>query len=164
MIENKRFTIDNESDIIEFDWHNNEYIDDFMWSDGKSWDRVCNRLNELYEENEQLKKQLECSREEADDYCEELMGRDEFVRLYKRQRDDALKENEELKADNNRLVNETAKIIAEHQKNVLNLIDEKITEYIYKEKLYKHKSKDREASVFNLYCFCLNNLKKELCE
>lgn len=55
----KRFTIDDESDIIEFDWNTNEYIDDFMWGDGKSWDRVCNRLNELYEENEQLKKELE---------------------------------------------------------------------------------------------------------
>ena len=50
------------------------------------------------EENEQLKKLLECSREEANDYCEELMEKDEFVRLYKRQRDDALKENKQLKS------------------------------------------------------------------
>ena len=35
-------------------------------------------------------------------------------------------ENEQLKADNNRLVNETAKIIAEHQKNVLDLIDKSL--------------------------------------
>ena len=47
---------------------------------------------------------------------------------------------------------------------VFDLIDKNINEYIYKEKLYKHKGKDREASVFNLYCFCLNNLKKELSE
>lgn len=53
----KRFTIDDESDIIEFDWNTNEYIDDFRWGDGKSWDRVCNRLNELYGENEQLKQE-----------------------------------------------------------------------------------------------------------
>lgn len=127
-------------------------------------EEVINHLNRLYYENKQLKKQLKCSREEADDYCEELMGKDEFVRLYKRQRDDALKENEELKADINRLVNETAKVVVEHHGRVLDLIDEKINEYIYKEKLYKHKGKDREASVFNLYCFCLNNLKKELSE
>jgi hypothetical protein len=54
----KRFTIDDESDIIEFDWENNEYLDDFMWGDGKSWDRVCNRLNELYEENQRLTDKL----------------------------------------------------------------------------------------------------------
>lgn len=126
--------------------------------------RLEKENKELKEENEQLKKQLECSREEADDYCEELMGKDEFVRLYKRQRDDALEENKQLKVDNNRLVNETAKVVAEHQKKVLDLIDDKINKYIYKEKLYKHKGKDREASVFNLYCFCLNNLKKELLE
>jgi hypothetical protein len=74
------------------------------------------------------------------------------------------KENEQLKSENNRLINETAKVVAEHQRKVFELIDEKINEYIYKEKLYKHKGKDREASVFNLYCFCLNNLKKELSE
>lgn len=51
----KRFTEDNESDIIEFDWNTNEYIQDFMWADGKSWDRICNRLNELFDEVEQLK-------------------------------------------------------------------------------------------------------------
>jgi hypothetical protein len=38
------------------------------------------------------------------------------------------KENEQLKADNNRLVNETAKVVAEHQKRVLDLIDNKIEE------------------------------------
>lgn len=67
-----------------FDWMNDS-------------DEIVDLLNQLNDENEQLKKQLECSREEADDYCEELMGKDEFVRLYERQRDDALKENEELK-------------------------------------------------------------------
>lgn len=35
-------------------------------------------------------------------------------------------ENLELKKDNSRLVNETANIIAEHQKQVLDLIDEKM--------------------------------------
>jgi len=51
----KRFTIDNESDIIEFDYNTNEYIQDFIWADGKSWDRICNRLNELFDENEYYK-------------------------------------------------------------------------------------------------------------
>ena len=60
-------------------------------------------LNDCAKENEMLKKQLECSREEADDLCEELMGKDEFIRLYKRQRDDALKENEQLKKENKEL-------------------------------------------------------------
>jgi hypothetical protein len=54
----KRFTMDNESDIIEFDSNTNEYIQDFMWADGKGWDRICNRLNELFDENEQLKQVL----------------------------------------------------------------------------------------------------------
>ena len=35
-------------------------------------------------------------------------------------------ENKQLKADNNRLVNETAKIVAEHQGRVLDLIDKRI--------------------------------------
>ena len=55
----KRFIIDNESDIIEFDCDTNEYIDDFMWGDGKGWNRICNRLNELYDENLQLMKYKE---------------------------------------------------------------------------------------------------------
>lgn len=58
MIE-KRFRVDNENDIIEFDYNTNEYIQDFMWRDGKSWDKICNRLNELYEENKQLKSEIQ---------------------------------------------------------------------------------------------------------
>ena len=58
MIE-KRFRIDNENDIIEFDYNTNEYIQDFMWGDGKSWDKICNRLNELYEKNEELKSEIQ---------------------------------------------------------------------------------------------------------
>ena len=53
---------------------------------------------ELIKENEHLKALLECSRKEANDYCEELMGKDEFIRLYKSQRDDALTENKQLQA------------------------------------------------------------------
>ena len=35
-------------------------------------------------------------------------------------------ENKQLKADNNRLINETARIVAEHQGKVLELIDKRI--------------------------------------
>ena len=38
-------------------------------------------------------------------------------------------ENYQLKLDNNRLVNETAKSVAEHQKKVLDLIDEKLNSF-----------------------------------
>lgn len=93
-----------------------------------------------------------------------LRGREDNNFYWYKKYKEVLNENEQLKSDNNRLVNETAKIIGEHQRKVFELIDEKIKEYIYKEKLYKYKGKDREASVFNLYCFCLNNLKKELQE
>lgn len=55
----KRFIIDDESDIIEFDYNTNEYIQDFMWGDSKSWDKICNRLNELYEKNEELKSEIQ---------------------------------------------------------------------------------------------------------
>lgn len=57
-------------------------------------------LNSLSEENEHLKKLLKCSREEANDYCEELMGKDEFIRLYKRIVDELEEENEKLKSEN----------------------------------------------------------------
>lgn len=127
-------------------------------------DEIINRLNELYKENEQLKKQLECSREEANDYCEELMGKDEFIRLYKRQRDDALKENKELKSDNNRLVNETAKIVAEHQGRVLDLIDENIEElegqYKFGQEVYRGCPMHNIGFGINT----LKELKKELIE
>lgn len=56
-------------------------------------------LGKLQKENEHLKKLLECSRKEANDYCEELMSKDEFIRLYKRQRDEFMEENEQLKED-----------------------------------------------------------------
>ena len=40
--------------------------------------------------------------------------------------------NEQLKADNNRLVNETAKVVAEHQRKVFDLIEERIKHYSHK--------------------------------
>lgn len=114
MTENKRYVriLDySEKEVRIFDEHNQknifniffEGLDSAICLKGALEDTV-DLLNYFYEEkknlkeeNEQLKKQLKCSREEADDYCEELMGKDEFVRLYKRQRDDALKENKQLK-------------------------------------------------------------------
>lgn len=83
--------------------------DRFAWSEWEEILQIMNNLNEkarerskalskLQKENEQLKKLLECSREEANDYCEELMGKDEFIRLYKRELDDALAENKQLQA------------------------------------------------------------------
>lgn len=51
--------MDNESDIMEFDYDTNEYIQDFMFADGKSWDGICNRLNELFDEVEQLKQTID---------------------------------------------------------------------------------------------------------
>lgn len=53
-------------------------------------DVIATAMNELINENKQLKSLLECSREEANDYCEELMEKDAFIKLYK-------KENEWLK-------------------------------------------------------------------
>ena len=69
----------------------------------------ANKISDLEKENKQLKKLLECSREEANDYCEELMGKDEFIRLYKRQRDEVIEENEELKSEIQKLKNVSTK-------------------------------------------------------
>lgn len=82
--------------------------DRFTWAEWEEIIQIMNNLNEkarerskalskLQKENEQLKKLLECSREEANDYCEELMEKDEFIRLYKRQRDEVIEENKYLK-------------------------------------------------------------------
>ena len=37
-----------------------------MWGDGKSWDRLCNRLNELYDENKELKEEKELLKNKLD--------------------------------------------------------------------------------------------------
>lgn len=82
--------------------------DRFTWAEWEEIIQVMNNLNEkarerskalskLQKENEQLEKLLKCSREEANDYCEELMEKDEFIRLYKRQRDEVIEENKHLK-------------------------------------------------------------------
>lgn len=92
-----------------------------------SFMRMFELLNELYEENEQLRewmkdlkheydslhdicakldKKVKCIQEEANDYCEELMGKDEFIRLYKRQRDEVIEENNQLKKEKRKLQKE----------------------------------------------------------
>lgn len=73
---------------------------------------------------------------------------------------DLLNENEQLKADNNRLVNETAKIVAKHQKKVLELIDKKIAEYT---EYYETQIEDQsyhEANAMKECVIALQELKR----
>ena len=73
-------------------------------------------------------------------------------------------ENEQLKSDNNRLVNETAKIIGEHQRKVLNLIDRKIKDY--NQQLDDEDIDDNLAYYMNVkgHIEAFKELKKELQE
>lgn len=97
----KRFNI-RKSHILKNGWFIEDNLKKFTFptlKGDKGWlISYCKALNKLFEDNKQLKKLLECSREEANDYCEELMGKDEFIRLYKSQRDDYIKENKQLKS------------------------------------------------------------------
>lgn len=70
-------------------------------------------------------------------------------------------ENRQLKADNNRLVNETAKVVAEHQSKVLDLIDNKVEEL---EKRYKVGQLNYGCPMHNIRfgINVLKELKKEL--
>lgn len=131
MTENKRFMLDDCGELI--DLNNHTFVD---YGDG-----VCNLLNELNDENGQLKidNRLLYSRNT------DLKRKNE---LY-----DA--ENEQLKADNNRLVNETARIVAEHQRKVLDLIDKSLE----KDKQYYEMSYE---DYLNGRIEALEQLKKEL--
>ena len=106
----KRFIVDDCGTLI--DMHTRDTFDyvsdvcDLLNEQHETIGRLKQNIDELMQlnveedllkENEQLKKLLECSRKEANDYCEELMGKDEFIRLYKRQRDEFMEENEQLK-------------------------------------------------------------------
>ena len=86
--------------------------DRFTWAEWEEILQIMNNLNEkarerskalskLQKENEQLKALLECSREEANDYCEELIGKDELIRLYKRHIDEAIEEIKQLRVKTN---------------------------------------------------------------
>ena len=72
-------------------------------------------------------------------------------------------ENKQLKADNNRLVNETAKIVAEHQGRVLDLIDKRIDKC---EPIDYARNIEGDVPVFDCETATeirvLNELKKEL--
>lgn len=50
----KRFQIDDDGDITEFGT-DGSWIDCWEYADGKHWESLCNKLNHLYEENEELK-------------------------------------------------------------------------------------------------------------
>ena len=73
------------------------------------------------------------------------------------------KENEQLKLDNNRLVNETARIVAEHQGRVLDLIDKRIDKC---EPIDYARNIEGDVPVFDCETATeirvLNELKKEL--
>ena len=81
--------------------------------------KLNNRIWELEKENEQLKKLLECSRKEANDYCEELMGKDEFLRLYK-------EEIEQLK----KILNELSDMLQCDVENGIRSYPVKLSEYL----------------------------------
>lgn len=78
--------IDGKDELLELA----EYVDKLQEENGQlkgTVDDLSNDFMNLMKKNEELKKLLEYSREETNDYYEELMGKDEFIRLYKRQRD-----------------------------------------------------------------------------
>ena len=50
----KRFQIDDDGDISEFD-SNGKWVDCWMYANGKHWEGLCNELNHLNDENKQLK-------------------------------------------------------------------------------------------------------------
>lgn len=83
-----------EIDVLKYDLAQERKAFDKLH---KQYIQLLHKQSELEKENEQLKKLLECSRQEANDYCEELMGKDEFIRLYKRIGDELKEENKQLK-------------------------------------------------------------------
>ena len=56
MMTEKRFQIDEDGDISEFE--NQQWIDTFEYANGRDWNNLCKRLNELFNENEQLKQEV----------------------------------------------------------------------------------------------------------
>ncbi len=140
----KRFNI-RKSHVMKNGWFIEDSLKKFTFPTSKGdkgWlTSYCKALNKLFEDKEQLKKLLECSREEANDYCEELMGKDEFIRLYKSQRDDAIKENEK----------------------VLQLLDDKIS-FLYGKQGDMINDDDYRYLQISFAIDCLRELKKELQE
>lgn len=66
----KRFQIDDDGDITEFE--NQQWIDCWEYGNGKHWDSLCNKLNELFDENEQLKKDVDYWKQVISQYNNEL--------------------------------------------------------------------------------------------
>lgn len=50
----KRFQIDDDGDISEFD-SNGKWVDCWWYANGEHWKNLCNELNQLSDENEQIK-------------------------------------------------------------------------------------------------------------
>ena len=76
MMANERFYTDHEGFITEFDWDNNEHIDEWGFGIGEDWERLCKRLNQLYNENRKLSCQLKRTQNQLTrlaDYNVELM-------------------------------------------------------------------------------------------
>lgn len=79
--------------LIEKQQKENEQLKELMKD-------LKHEYDSLHDVCSKLEKKVKCIQEEANDYCEELMGKDEFIRLYKRQRDEFIEENEQLKKEN----------------------------------------------------------------
>ncbi len=52
----KRFQIDDDGDISEFD-SNGKWVDSWQYANGEHWESLCNELNQLSDEKEQLKQE-----------------------------------------------------------------------------------------------------------
>lgn len=121
-------------------------------------DEIVNRLNELYDGKQYWKQVCHMIEDTYHDLQKKFHNLD--IALSK-----CREENEQLKSDNNRLVNETARIVAEHQGRVLELIDEKIDKC---EPIDYARNIEGDVPVFNCETATeirvLNELKKELRE
>ena len=62
----KRFQIDDDGDITEFKSDGN-WIDCWEYANGKHWENLCGKLNQLYEENEQLQARNDRQAKQLDD-------------------------------------------------------------------------------------------------
>ena len=75
----KRFQIDDDGDISEFE--NQQWIGCWEYGNGKHWDDLCNKLNQLYDENEWLKEGLEDHRKMHEKWKEEALDNSKKVTI-----------------------------------------------------------------------------------
>lgn len=168
----EEFYIFDSNTISERDFEEKlEYQGYKAFEDSMIGDEVVNRLNELHDENKKLKSINQDHKDHlADFYADysrlekENLDLSEELDYYKTKCASletglfqADRENEQLKTDNNRLVNETAKIVAEHHKKVFELIDKKLNE---DKKIYKMTYESELKGRIEV----LEELKKELQE